>query len=334
MFRIISFLVLTSVICSCSKTNNREDKETSLPKIELSSENLDEKLFAAKSVEDVQDILDQNPYLKTSYFTDFPGEPSKLAPHLFEVLQNQAFRSFGGQVDSIIGDRKTAILNPLADAFKHIQEKYPSFKVPAVKFIMTGFAGNDLLITDSLIVIGLDYFGGPAARFRPNVFDYQLRRYQKEYIVPSILFFMSGRFNKMNPGDKTLLAEIIGYGKSFEFVKQIDPSCPDSLITGFSADNLRKTYNSQKEIWGYFISNKLLYEKNDLKKQKYIGERPYTVEIGNEVPGGIGRWVGWRIVNVYVAKHPDVKLQQLMAMDNALNLFQESGYNGEKDEED
>ena len=326
------FLIgIAGILLSCDGKDQKDRANLSGTKITLSVENLDDEMFKASSVKDVQSFLDKHSYLKAGYFTDFSGDSTQLASHLFEVLANKAFRSFKNEVDSIIGDKKTVILDPLAGAFDQIRKNYPSFRTPEIKFIMTGFTGNDLYITDSLIVIGLDYFGGPAARFRPNVFDYQLRRYQKEYIVPAIIFFMSGKYNKLNPSDGTLLADMIGYGKSFEFVKQVIPDCPDSLITGYSGENLRRTYNSQGDIWAYFITNKLLYEKNDLKKQKYIGERPFTVEIGNEVPGGIGRWLGWRIVNKFATEHPKMNLPELMNIDNAGYLFQESGYKGEKD---
>ncbi len=198
--------------------------------------------------------------------------------------------------------------------------------------MVSGFTGNDLYVSDSLIIIGLDYFGGPKARFRPDVYEYQLARYQKDHIVPSVIFFMAAKYNRISTTDRTLLADMIGYGKDYEFTKQILPKTSQSLILGLSKRDLERTYNSQTDIWAFFISGKLLYEKSDLIKQKYIGERPYTTEIGNKVPGGIGRWIGWRIVSLFMTEHPEVSLPDLMQMDNAVNLLEQSGYNGQKDE--
>ncbi|WP_353722860.1 gliding motility protein [Dyadobacter sp. 676] len=317
---------------SC-KTDQRKEADTSNIRFELVSKNLDEELFSCKSVEEVQKFLDSHPYLAQVYFTDAPVEPAKLAAHLFTILQNPDLQAFRAQLDSVIGDRKIRILNPLTDAFKQIKAYYPGFPVPEVQFIITGFTGSDLYISDSLIIVGLDYFGGPAARYRPNVYDYQLRRYQREYIVPSIVFFESNKYNRMNPDDKSLLSDMIGYGKGYEFVKQIMPQTPDSLIIGYSDSDLRKTYNSQTDIWAYFIASKLLYEKSDLKKRKFIDDRPFTTEIGNKVPGAIGRWVGWRIVSRFMVENPDVSLTELMEIDNAGRILQESGYKGQTDED-
>ncbi|GGN08755.1 hypothetical protein GCM10010967_50640 [Dyadobacter beijingensis] len=333
-FRSLLFVLFIALIQFSCKTDQRKEADISNIRFELVSKNLDEELFSCKSVEDVQKFLDSHPALVKGYFTDAPVEPAKLASHLFTILQSPDLRAFRAQLDSIIGDRKVRIVNPLTDAFKRIKAHYPGFPIPEIQFMITGFTGNDLYISDSLIVIGLDYFGGPAARFRPNVYDYQLRRYQREYIVPSIVFFESNKYNRTGANDQTLLSDMIGYGKGYEFVRQIMPQTPDSLIIGYSADDLRKTYNSQTDIWAYFISSKLLYEKSDLKKRKFIEDRPFTTEIGNKVPGAIGRWVGWRIVSRFMAENPAVTLTELMEIDNAARILQESGYKGQTDEDE
>jgi len=316
------------------KTDSKNESSSGSAEIKVYTENLDEALFACKSVQDVQSFLDKHPYLSDWYFTDAPVAKAQLPAHLFQILQNKDFRAFKVQLDSIIGDRSVSIINPLKESFQQIAKYYPDFKAPEVKFMVTGFAGNDLYISDSLIVIGLDYFGGPKAMYRPDVYDYQLRRYQKEYIVPSIIFFMSNKYNHINASDRTMLADMIGYGKGYEFVKQVMPDAPDSLILGYSEESLTRTYNSQQDIWAFFMANKLLYESTDLKKQKFIGERPFTTEIGNEVPGGIGRWLGWRIVSRYMAENPNVTLPVLMKNDNAANILQASGYKGQKDDDE
>ncbi|WP_167268665.1 gliding motility protein GldB-related protein [Dyadobacter arcticus] len=329
-FTIMIFLVVISFSCNTDKTQEADNSSTVS---NLVSENLDQEFFACKSVDEVQGFLKKHPSLTKFYFADSSVDSTQLAQQLFSISQNPDFQSFRNQLDSLIGSRDETILKPLSKAFRQIRYYYPGFNVPKIQFMVTGFTGNDLYISDSLIIIGLDYFGGPAARYRPNVFDYQLRRYQKEYIVPSILFFESNQFNRINLGDQTMLADMIGYGKGYEFVKQIMPETPDSLIVGYSEENLGRTYNSQQQIWSYFIASKLLYEKSDLIKRKFIEERPFTSEIGAKIPGAIARWIGWRIVSRYVAENPEVTLPQLMEIDNAPRILQESGYKGQPDEE-
>ncbi len=329
--RIFFFLSLTFALTGCDFFSD-ESPDLSGIQVELDIVSLEEPLFACQSLEDVQQFLQKHPYLGKVYFPDVAQSGAALAPLLYEHIRNNALQGFSKEVDSLFSDRKKVLEEPLEDAFRHIKYYYPDFKVPKVATIVTGFMGSDLYVSDSLIIIGLDYFVGPQATYRPNVYDYQLRRYQKEYLVSSILFFLSDKYNRMDPQDNTLLADMIGYGKAFEFVKHCAPETPDSLILGFSEQDLRRTYNSQTQIWAFVVENRLLYENTDLTKQKYVGERPFTPEIGPDVPGGIGRWLGWRIVNRYMTENPEVTLPELMRNPNARQIFEQSGYKGQIDD--
>lgn len=327
VFWLLGSLIFT-IGCSDS---GRRNAEVSHIEIDLTVERLEDKLFACTSEAEVLDFLNANPQLFALYFPDFNGQKSELAAKLFQNISNPALKDFKVELDSIFADFDQTVAQQLRSAYQHVKYYYPETTAPKVQTMVTGFFGSDLVVTDSLVLIGLDFFGGPRARFRPDVHTYQLPRYEKHYIAPSILFFEAQRYNRLNPEDRTLLADMIWYGKNYEFVKHMMPQTADSLILGFSPENLSKADVSQKDIWAHLVSNKLLYEYREQKKQKYVGERPITHEIGEDVPGGIGRWVGWRIVNRLFEEKPDQTLQQVMANDNARKILEESGYKGQRD---
>ncbi|WP_373513881.1 gliding motility protein [Persicitalea sp.] len=328
--RIFVFLGLALFLAGCDSLTDREPDLSDI-QAEVKMEPLEDALFACESVAEVKSFLDRHPYLQKVYFEGY-GQDTALASSLYGQIRNNELRSFKYQVDSLLGNKEGKIKEPLEKAFRHLKYYYPDFQPPRVETIVTGFLGNDLYVSDSLIIIGLEYFGGPKATYRPQVYTYQLRRYQPEYLVPSILFFLSDHYVRVDPQDRTLLADMVGYGKAFEFVKHCIPQTPDSLILGFSERDLSRTYNSQTQLWAFVVENKLLYEKAEQIKQKYVGERPFTPEIGEEVPGGIGRWLGWRIVSMYLANNPDVTLQELMNNPDARQILQQSGYKGQIDE--
>jgi hypothetical protein len=325
LIRFVIFLLICCYLLSCNPTT-----EKSLP-AEVQFTNLSDELFACESKEAVLQFLEKYPFLTTNYFNSIALNNTIIAEKLHNNIRSQDLLRFKENLDSLFSTNLPTLKNQLETAFGAVKNEYPDFPIPRVVTMMSGFLGNDLYVSDSLIIIGLDYFGGPKALYRPDVYDYQLRRYQSESIVPSILFFLSDKYNRVNPGDRTLLSEMIGYGKAFEFVKTIMPSIPDSLVMGYSQESLEKTYASQTAVWAFFVSNKLLYETNEIKKQKYIGERPFTNEMGPEVPGAIGRWVGWRIVSSYMTRHPKTTLAELMKEENAAKILQESGYKGQVD---
>ena len=325
--RIFAFLSLAVFLVGCNSLADREPDLSDI-RVEVEVEQLEDALFASNSLLEVKSFLNLHPYLQKVYFEEY-AQDTALASQLYGQIQNNELRSFKNQVGSLLGNRQENLQKPLEEAFRHLKYYYPDFQPPRVETIVTGFMGNDLYISDSLVIIGLEYFGGPKATYRPQVYTYQLRRYQKEYLIPSILFFMSDRYVRTDPQDQTLLADMVGYGKAFEFVKHMLPQMPDSLILGFSERDLTRTYNSQTQLWAFFVQNKLLYQKGELIKQKYVGERPFTPEIGEGVPGGIGRWLGWRIVSMYLANNPEVTLPELMKNPDARQILQQSGYKGQ-----
>lgn len=323
---IYSFLVLIAFGLGFSAC---EQKPQEVP---VGIRRLEKDIFAAKSPADVSLLLQKNPILR-----DYFGLPSGVADsmitnQLYQNISNRDLQQFSQELQTEFADL-TFLQTQLQQAFGQIKASYPDFKAPEIVTTITGFMGTDLYVSDSIIVIGLDYFGGPKAKYRPQLFDYQLRRYQKEYIAPGILFFISQKYNKVPNEDKTLLADMIWYGKGFEFVKQVSPETPDSLIIGYSGEQLTDVYASQQDIWAYFLDRQLLYQTRDAEKERFISERPATPEISQYCPGGIARWVGWRIVGEYLHKKSNTTLTELMANTNVRQIFEEANYKGQKDEE-
>jgi hypothetical protein len=298
-------------------------------------ERLDKTLFADTTRAGVQAFVRQNPVIADLYFgrEDYPS-PDALTDELHRLVNDPNLNLLHRQAEAEFVDIETVggLAGQLAEGFANIQKAFPAFKPPRVVTVISGFTGADLLVTDSLIVIGLDYFAGPGTKFRPRgpAFpQYLLRRYQQAFIVPAIVQTIATRFNRTNPTDQTLLADMVFYGKNYVFTKNMLPTVPDSLITGYTELQLTRTYEAQDLVWAHIIDNQLLYQtKPDLKK-RYIDERPFTAEVGPDCPGAIGRWVGWQIVARYQDRNPSVSLADLMSNPDARRIFEQSGYKGQ-----
>ena len=300
---------------------------------------LDQQLFSAKSPDSVRAFLNRNAAVAQLYFNaNGAGNDTAVVRQLTNRINNPALNEFNQQIQAQFGDM-TDLRSQLAAAFTNIKKNFPDFRSPKIATITTGFMGPDLVVTDSLIVIGLDYFAGPKAKYRPPAQEfpeYILRRYAKEYIVPAIVFAISDKYNATNRQDQTMLADMVYYGKGYVFTKTMLPDqdgepVADSLVIGYSDKQLTQTFNAQDIVWAHFIDNQLLYQTNPAIKGRYLNERPFTAEIGQGCPGAIGRWVGWRIVGRYHDEHSSVSVADLMRNANARQIFEQSGYKGQKE---
>ncbi|GAB3986990.1 hypothetical protein GCM10028807_05580 [Spirosoma daeguense] len=295
---------------------------------------LEQQLFSSKSPDSIRAFLDRNPSVAQLYFNaNGAGNDTAIVRELTNRVNNSQLSEFNTQLQAEFGDLAD-LRKQLAEAFTNIKKDFPDFQPPKIATVVTGFMGPDLAISDSLIVIGLDYFGGPKAKYRPpaNEFpEYMLRRYNKDYIASAIVFALSDKYNATNRKDQTMLADMVYYGKGYVFTKTVLPELADSLIIGYSDKQLTQTFNAQDIVWAHFIDNQLLFQTNPAIKQRYLNERPFTAEIGQACPGAIGRWVGWRIVGVYHDEHSGVSIADLMRNADARQIFEQSGYKGQRE---
>ena len=330
-YLLLLFTTLTFAACEPKK-----GKEVELPKIQLDFIRFDRLLAEAKSIKEIDSLLKKNPEITVGYFHCAVDKIPFLAKDLFALFQNPELKSFyeQSQKPEFYGGNQLEI--DLQAAFQEIHNQFPQTKVPKIRTVFSGFGGigsefavQHLYVTDTLIVVGLDFFMGKNGNYSPpNVYEYQLRRLEPKALVGQIVLQYSAFFNQQNSEDHTLLSDMIWYGKGFVFTKKILPSLPDSLLFGYTGKELAETEAFQSEVWEHFIDNSLLFKKEEYVKAKYVGERPKTPEIGPACPGSIGRWLGWRIVDLYGKQDSKVSLPKLMANKEANKIFLASGYRG------
>jgi len=326
-------IVIGFLLAGCGEEEKEECAfipETSDTSIDLKFESLSHKLIDV-SKDQLIALLANHPVLRDNFFRrdQYPSD-SAFVNELHRRFNNPHIDTLYMEVERVFGDESELKLEFEA-AFKNLKFYYPEARIPKIKTVISGLE-TDMFVSDSLIIVSLDYFLGAGAKYRPAMYEYLLRQYNKENIVPScmMIFGIDNKYNAMNMEDKTVLADMITYGKSYYFAKQMIPCTPDSIFIWYTAGEVRGARKNQDLIWARFIEDKVLYATNHKLKQKYLGDRPKTVEVGSECPGRIAQWVGWEIVKKYMETHPDVTLPALMSNNNADKIFKESKYKPER----
>ncbi len=320
------FLLISSVFISCKDKKCMKAPDVSHIEVNVKIERLDKILYKIPTKNELEQILIHNPAFTDQFLllSDYPI-PGVLVDRYFNLLNADDIDSLIYEVDKVFGDLEDVRLQ-FEDAFKYLKYYYPEFKVPKIQTVVTGIA-NDLYISDSLIIIGLDFYLGPRGKYQPkDIPGYILKRYQKDYLVPQIILLYTNFFNKTDYADKTAIADMVYYGKAYYMAQNLMPCTPDSLFTGYTAYESKDIQKHEAVIWAGLLENQLLFETNTFMKDKFLSERPKTFEIGENCPGRIGRWVGWNIVKKYVTQFPEVTLPEVMAMDDAQMMFNDSKY--------
>lgn len=297
-------------------------------------ERLDVEMINLKTKAEIQHFLDKNRNLKETFFLSEADMPdSVLVDRIYQTVTNPAFQKFYNELNRNAGDL-SEVKKQFAEAFSQVKKLYPDFKEPKVKTVISGLGhfsrdAAALSVSDSLIVISLDFYAGEKATFVPSVPNFLLKKYTLQALVPSIMSVLAEKFIVVNTEDKSLLNDMIVAAKKLEFTHEIMPEIPDSLIIFYTEKQLKDAEEHKTVIWAHFVKEKLLYETNHFKKVKYIGDRPYTAEIGTDCPGAIGRWLGWQIVKKYRDENSDVTLPSLLSNPDSQNIFMKSKFKGE-----
>jgi len=324
MPRNYAFTFIFLALLACNDKECVVDRDISSIPVQISLQRMEKALFAAKSPDEVEAFLTSNRTL-ADYFLDASQYTSDsiLASQVYNL--SQYLDSLRDDVDRKFGDGQV-LEEDFEAAFKHLKYYYPETKVPKVQTMVTGFY-RDIYFSDSLIVVGLDYFVGDDAMFKPdNVPAYIAQRFTPEYIVPAAFMFVANEYNQIDFRDQSLLNDMVTAGKTYYFIQSMVPCAADRVIIGFSNEEMVEVNKNQDIVWANFIQNQLLYETNHVLKNKFMSERPNVYEIGEKCPGRIGAWVGWEIVKAYMNKNPKVTLKELMQEKDAKKIFMLSKY--------
>jgi gliding motility-associated lipoprotein GldB len=327
---LLLFASFTLLLISCKK--NKEEQCAFIPDkkgiaVNVKIESLEDSLPSITSKQQLVDFFGRHPVIRDSFFgrNQYPSD-SVFINEMYNRFTNPHIDTLLTETHRVFGDLSELKKN-FTEAFSNLKYYYPQFKEPKIQTIISGFQ-TDLFVSDTLIIVSLDYYLGKGAKYKPQLYDYMLRRYHKDFIVPSVLLLygIDPKTNKTNLADKTVLADMIAYGKAYYFAKRMLPCLPDSILMGYKADEMKGSRDNEDKIYIRLVENQVLYSTSHKIKEKYISERPKTLEVGEKCPGRIGTWIGWRIVDAYADKHTDKTLPEIMSLPDSEAIFKESKY--------
>ena len=131
------------------------------------------------------------------------------------------------------------------------------------------------------------------------------------------------------PADRSFLAGMIYHGKRLYLEQLLVPEQPAYEILGYSADQWQWAQENEADIWRYFIENELLYSTDTKLYPRFLNKAPFSkfyLEIDNESPGEIGRYMGFRIVSAFMERYEKTTIDQLIVMGHD-ELYRSSAFN-------
>lgn len=316
----LTFLaVILFLVFSCAKKNEiKEEVEA----VEVNFEVVRfDKIFYETPVEEFQSMRKKF----SSFF------PEQFADTVFtNKMTDPLYRELYTEVQKKYADF-SPVQSEVEDLFRHIKFYFPEKKTPSkvTTLISEMDYESKVIYKDTILLISLDLYLGKDHKFYefPNYFK---QTFERSQIMPDIVSDFSTQVIQP-PSDKTLLAQMIYFGKEMYLKDMLLPKYSDFDKMGYTKEQQDWSVANESEIWKYFVNQGLLYDTNSDLVHRFIAPAPFSkfyLEIDNESPGRVGVWLGWQIVRSFMNNN-EVSLQQLMTLD-AKEIFERSKYKPKK----
>ena len=225
----------------------------------------------------------------------------------------------------------SSIEDNIEKAFRHYSWYFPGEAIPGVFTCITGF-NRSIITADSVLGISLDRYLGRDCEYYPGlgIYGYIAARMNSWNIVPDCMYAWGTKiwnYEDMNYPADNVLSQMIHEGKLRYFEKCMIPDISDTLLFGFTRDQMKFCRNNEDQMWIYLIENDLLFSSDKFIIRKLTGEAPFTSYFTNESPGKAAAWLGFRIIESYMAKNRDISIGAMMKNIDVQDILDKAKYN-------
>mgnify|MGYP006092579805 FL=1 len=272
--------------------------------------------------------LNDLPNLKRSYPVFFPKQfhdtiwEMKMNDSLTQQLYVEVMKKYWSE-------RK--LKADLEGLFKHIKYYFSNFKTPNVVTANSDVDyRNKIFIADNMLVISLDNYLGSDHFFYEGIPSYVVENMKESQIISDVASIYSQMYVPKIQS-RTFLAQMIYYGRILYLKDLWLPNASDEVKIGYSQEKLKWIQENETEIWRNFVENEYLYSTNPKLVSRFIDPAPFSkfyLEIDNDSPGMVGRFIGWQIVKSYMDKN-NVGLDKLLTISEE-EIFKKSKYKPKK----
>ena len=310
------FFVLLHDGCTCNKESDT--------RIELQVARFEQELFSIRA----EEIFEKLPGLKEKYHPFFLTTND-------EFWRNVLLDSFHNKLYMHVKDSFKDISSEI-QAAKKIFEQYKIHYEPTIDrvFMYTYISNLDynypVIFKDTLLFLALDLYLGtdfPAYNHLPR---YLARERNRIYIPIDIALAISEELTGQRVlKSETLLSYMIREGIKLYTARKLLPKESEYKFFKYTKDQWDFCIKNERNIWMYFIQNKLLYDSSILTIKKFIDPSPFTkmgTDFDKEIPGQIGRWTGYRIVCAFMKNNPDISPKKLTEITDFQSLFSKANY--------
>jgi len=311
-------IVILLVIVAFYSCNMDKKIPEEIEKVEIAVE-IDrfDQAFAKATKDNWRNLRKTYPYLFPDEFPDTFWEEK-----LSDTIQLEINEEVGGVFpdNSFLNDE-------LIQLYKHIKYYYPKTTIPKIIGVTSEVEyRNRIIFVDTLALISLDCYLGKDHHFYGDISQYLVKNFRKEQITVDIAEAFA-KTKAPPPEIFTFMEALIYEGKQLYLMEQLLSLKSIHEIIGYSEEEYQFALENEVNVWQYFVSKELLFSTDRKLLARFINPAPFSkfyLELDNETPGRIGRYIGYQIVKSYMEKN-NLPMDTMLAQ-NAESIFNNAKY--------
>lgn len=316
----VGFLIVLLLFFNACKEDDQLESEISKMDVEVKIERFD-LAFAHANPADLPKLKEAYPFLFSERINDSIWI-DRINDSLQKELSDEVEKTFANFDD---------VRDNIESLFQHLKYYDKTFKVPRLITVTSDVDyRNKTIVTDTIVLISLDTYLGADHHFYEGIQRFLTQNMKRSQIVSDLAANYSEKYIYQDQ-PKTLLDDMIYFGKQLYFKDKMIPFVSDAIKIGYSDVQLEWVKENESEIWRYFIERELLFSTDNSLAERFIADAPFSkfyLELDSESPGKIGQYMGWHIVRSYM-KNNDVDFMDMMQK-NADEIFNKSKFKPRK----
>lgn len=301
-------LMLLLTACADSHSYN------SAPKANLTRLDLIIEEFPALGFERKEKIIDSigSPFTDYLIMMGMPGDDFAAETDMFAT--SEAATMFGPQIKAHFTSTETleANLGYIDAAAADLLPDMPQYSYYSV---ISPFR-QQIMLVDSIAYIALNHYLGANHEAYNGMPDYIRRSKESDRIAVDMAeAIIATNYPYDYAEDMTVLSYLLYQGALVEGVSQLTGVDDIATLMCWSIEEAELAASYEADAWQRLAAANILYSNDPAIARNLVSPASSTSLLSAEIPGRMGRYIGYKIVKSWLALHPEADLSTILSSD-------------------
>lgn len=232
---------------------------------------------------------------------------------LAAVASSPAMRVFQPDVEKRLPDLG-AIEARLGGLKSGIEAVVEGVKFPKRVFGIVTPYEQTVVFADSVALVGLNHYLGSDYEGYQAFDSYKRQCKSPDFLVydfAKALLYTQCPFREQT--ESKVLSRLIYEGAVISAVMRSVPDADPAHALGYTSGQLEWADSNMQRIWHKMVADGMIYSVDKTVADRLVAKAPHTTVIHPQSPGALGTYVGYLIVESYLAKHPETSPGKLLS---------------------